>query len=142
MNTKNVYLLLKIVVLIGWITFFIYNIAIVRQLGQDYNNNPADFVFFDDEQHRTAYKESITPNIYRNLWIDEASLVTDCKPMIYVNNFYMNKIDPLIKGVLVLIIMTIFISIPFGDWRETKKKIDKFADKFKEDEDGNNRSVE
>ncbi|MCH8328832.1 MAG: hypothetical protein IIB81_00390 [Nanoarchaeota archaeon] len=135
MKTKKVYLLLRIIVIIGWLTFFGYFLMITKQLGTDYNNNPADFVFFDDEKQRIEYADQVKPSMYSSAWIQEASLVTDCKPMIYFNKFYFEKIEPVIKALVVLIVMTIFISIPWKDWLETKQKIEKPGEKFKGDDD-------
>lgn len=135
MKTKKVYLLLRIIVIIGWLTFFGYFLMITKQLGTDYSNNPADFVFFDDEKQRIEYADQVKPSMYSSAWIQEASLVTDCKPMIYFNKFYFEKIEPVIKALVVLIVMTIFISIPWKDWLETKQKIEKPGEKFKGDDD-------
>ena len=135
MKTKKVYLLLRIIVIIGWLTFFGYFLMITKQLGTDYNNNPADFVFFDDEKQRIEYAEQVMPSMYSSAWIQEASLITDCRPMIYFNKFYFEKIEPVIKALMVLIVMTIFISIPWKDWLKTKQKIEKLGEKFKGDDD-------
>lgn len=143
MKTKRIYLLLRIVVIIAWLTFFGYFLMITKQLGTDYNNNPADFVFFDDENQRIEYAEQVKPeDIYNSAWIQEASLVSDCKPMIYFNKFYFEKIGPVIKALAVLIVMTIFISIPWEDWLRTKQKIEKLGEKFKGDEDGPDKPIE
>lgn len=135
METKKIYLALRILVIIGWVGFFFYNLYIVKFLGSEYNNDPSNFVFFEDEENRQAYRASL--NVYADAsWIDQASLVNECKPVIYFNDFYFEKIDPFIKLVMVLILLTLIIRIDFDEWKNIIKKFKKVADRL-EGDDGN-----
>ncbi|HEC66671.1 hypothetical protein LCGC14_1849320 [marine sediment metagenome] len=132
MKTVNkIYWGLRILVIIGWLTFFFYNLHVVRFLGQEYNKDPSNFVFFDSEQHRESYKTTI---IFPKPWIDEASLIGQCKPAVYMNDFYFSKIDPILRWVFLLIILTIAIRIPPEEWVAMKDKINKWGDKIEIDD--------
>ncbi|KKM21199.1 hypothetical protein LCGC14_1637810, partial [marine sediment metagenome] len=98
-KTKHLYLGLRIIVIIGWLAFFFYNLYLVRFMGQEYIADQSNFVFFDDEQHRTAYKSTL--NYQASDWVDDASLISDCKPMIYFNDFYFDKINPFVILVMI-----------------------------------------
>ncbi len=125
---------LKIIVFAGWILFFMWNLKLAKYFGTEYNKDPSNFVFFENEMDRQAYKT----NIYQgNLqWVDQASLIDQCKPMVWFNDFYFEKIDPLVTYFAVLILLTLISRI---DPKEAIDSFDKFADwmdsKFGDDEE-------
>ena len=116
--------ILRIIAALGWIAFFIYNLYLVKFLGNEYNKDPSNFIFFDDEQHRVEYKASLN---YRSFaasgWVDDASLISQCRPMIYVNDFYFNRLAPIINWFYLLIVLTIAINIPFAEWINLNLKL-------------------
>ncbi len=136
MKIKNIFFALKILIAIGWVAFFIYNLSMVRFVGNEYNKDPSNFVFFDDQQHKEAYKQTYSQSpIGPPAWIDEASLTTQCKPAVYMNDFYFNKIDPVVRWMFLLIILTIAIRIPFPEWRQMNTDLQKLSEKFGDEEE-------
>lgn len=124
---------LRIIVIIGWISFFIYDLYLIRLLGNEYNKDPSNFVFFEDDQQRQAYKTTIP---YLNSdWIEEASLVAECKPMIYFKDFYFQRIDPFVKLSIILIILTLVLRVSPSEWKDMGKKIEKLSEKIEDDAD-------
>ncbi len=133
MKTKRIYQGLRIIIVLGWIAFFVYNLYMIRFLGQEYQRDPSNFVFFDNAQDREAYKTTIP---YGNSdWIKETSLVGQCKPMIYFNDLYFNKIAPFIKLAGLLVLLTLISRIRPGEWISLGKKIEKFSEKLEDDDE-------
>lgn len=128
------YNVLRIIVVLGWLAFFFYNLYLVRLLGNNYIDDPSDFILFESEAQREAYRKqmSYTPG-YNSDWIDEAALVQQCKPMIYFKDFYFKRIDPMVRLLLVLIVLTIAIRIPYEDWKRAAEKIEKLGERFKDE---------
>ena len=124
--------ILRIFVALGWIAFVLYNLHLVKSLGQDYTRDPSDFVFFNSSDHREAYRST---QVYSSAWIDEASLMDQCKPMIYFNDFYFDKIDPIINWMFLLIVLTIAIRIPVSEWKMFRSKLKKISEKLEDDDD-------
>ena len=134
MKTKEtIKITIKIALIIGWSAFLVYNLYLIRLLGNEYNKDPSNFVFFEDEMQRQAYTTNI---LYQNSnWIQEASLVNECKPMIYFKDFYFNKIDPFVRWSGLLILLTLISNIPIGEWRSLRKKINIIDKKLEDDND-------
>ena len=130
-------MILRILVALGWLAFFIYNFYLWKLLVNDYGEDPSSFVFFESEQDRTAYKENslaLNPANYFNTdWIDRAALVDQCRPMIYFKDFYFNKIDPIVSLMFLLVVLTIAIKIPINEWIAAKTKIKKTIEKIEKD---------
>ncbi len=130
MKTKKIYLALKILVAAGWIAFFFYNLYLIRFLGNEYTEDPSNFVFFEDEEQRAEYKKQL---LYQpSAWVDDASLMNQCRPMIYFNDFYFDKLDPVFHWMLLLIVLTIAIKIPYAEWMQMKSKVEKITDKLED----------
>ena len=124
MISKKIYFGLKTIIIIGWIVVFIFNIHIINTLKQDYKDDPANFVFFNSEQHREAYRASINYRMaYNTGWIDDASLVSECRPVVYLYNFYFNHIDRMVKFTILLILLTLLIKIPWNDWKTFRERL-------------------
>ena len=132
-KVNKTYNILRIIVLIGWISFLFYSLYLVRYLGNDYIRDPSNFVFFNDEQHREAYYIVDSTLVYNTDWISKASLIDQCRPMIYINDFYFNKVDLFVKLSALLILLTLFLKTDPREWRDMGKKIEKFSEKFEDD---------
>ena len=128
--------ILRILVALGWLAFFIYNLYLVRFLGNEYIKDPSNFVFFNDEQQRIEYK-MYDESVMGSEWIDRASTLDQCRPMIYFNDFYFDKLDPIWNWIYLLIILTIAIRIPYAEWMQMKSKIEKIAEKLEDDDEKN-----
>lgn len=129
-----VWKILKIFVFIGWLAFLLYVLYIIRLMGSEYAADPSNFVFFEDEQQRVAYRSTL---LYGNQdWVEQASLIDQCKPLVYLNDFYFSRIDLFIRLTMLLILLTLITKIDLAEWKIFKGKFDKFADKLEEEDEG------
>ena len=137
-NLKLFYRILSIVVIVGWIGFLFYNMYLWNYLKEQYEINPSNFVMFDNEKHKEQYKNQL---IYKNHpsttinWINKSSFVSDCKPLIYINDFFFDKISGFLKFTGFLIILTILIKTNPAEWRRIGDKIDKIDKKIEQEQE-------
>ena len=127
----------RILLILGWITFLFWNVYLWKYTVNEYNDDQSNFVFFEDEQDRDTYRASrllINP-FYDPAWISRASLVGQCRPMIWFKDFYLQKVRPFIYFSVALILLTLILRIPFAEHGRTFKKIDKFFKKFQDEDD-------
>jgi len=137
-NLKLFYRILSIVVIAGWIGFLFYNIHLWNYLIKQYEINPSNFVMFDNEKHKEQYKNQLSyknhPSTTIN-WINKSSLVSDCKPLIYINDFFFDKISGFLKFTGFLIILTILTKTNPAEWRRIGDKIDKINKKIEQEQE-------
>lgn len=132
MKTNKIYFILRIVVISGWISFLIYNFNLWRFITAEYNKDPSNFAFFEDEEQRQQYKITY-PAMMDDDWIDRTSLVEQCRPMIYIQDLYFNKIDRFIKLTGLLIVLTLILKVDPREWKSTADKIKKLEEQVEDD---------
>jgi len=137
-NLKLFYRILSIVVIVGWIGFLFYNMYLWNYLIKQYEINPSNFVVFGNKTHKEQYKNQLS---YKNHplttinWINKSSLVSDCKPLIYINDFFFDKISGFLKFTGFLIILTILTKTNPAEWRRIGDKIDKIDKKIEQEQE-------
>lgn len=119
--------ILRIIVLIGWISFFAYNIYVAKYLGNQYLAHPDNFIMFPNETERSNYYESLSVLSDRE-WVKEANLASECRPMLFFNDFYFQKIYPVQNWMLLLILFTIVIRTEPDEWSKLIKKLENLED--------------
>lgn len=130
---SKIYTILRIFVAIGWVSFFFYNLYIANYLGQEYLKDKSNFVMFESEQQKHDYLESLPP--YADIsWVNDVSLTDECKPMLFFNDFYFNKIKPLLPYMAILILITIGIRTTPREWREIGNKFNDITQKIEDEE--------
>lgn len=131
MTKKNnkFFRILRIFLLIGWIGFMAWNFYLWTFLLKQYDQDPSSFVFFESEKDREQYKESrskLNPGLQGYEWIDQVSLVDQCRPMIYFKDFFLDKVKPFIILTFLLIILTLIYRLGPEEIEDMKKLVDKF----------------
>jgi len=130
-NTSKIIKILRLFVIIGWLAFFVYDLYLVRYLGNQYYKDPSNFIMFDDEQHRQAYKSRPSFNL-KDEWIDQASLRKDCRPLDFINDFYFDKVDRFIKLSCLLLLLTLISRLDPAELKRWGAKIGKISDKIED----------
>jgi len=123
----------RILLILGWITFFFWNFYLWIYTANEYKEDMSNFVFFENEKDREEYRASML--IVEPAWISRASLVDQCRPMIWVKDFYLQKVRPFIYFSGALILLTLIFRIPFDELKEKGKKIEGFFKKFQDEDD-------
>lgn len=134
----NFWFFLRILVIIGWISLLLYSLSLVRYLGTEYQKDPSNFVFFEDEEDRESYRASMRykPSVYGYGWINNTSLISECKPAIFINDFYMQRVDPFIWLAFGLVVLTIISKLTPAERQEIKERLSRTAERL--DQEGEN----
>jgi len=134
--------ILRLFVILGWIGFLFYNLHIWKFILAEYGRDPSNFVFFESEQDRQDYKQSqlntFNPSLYgNNTWIERTSLVDQCRPMLYFQDLFFDKIKPFINYSALLILVTLIIRIRPDEWKGMISKLKKISEKVEADDENN-----
>lgn len=122
---KIFFKILWIVLIIGWIGFIAYNFYLWTYILKEYQRDPSNFVFFKDELQREQYK--LTKNKIVSdpgySWVDDVSLMDQCRPMLYFQDLFSEKIQRFIYFTFILILLTLIYRLNPRELEGIKKFI-------------------
>lgn len=114
----------RIVLLIAWILSFGWLLKIGLLLGHDFKEDPGRLSMFETEQERQQYLNVPAPHPgIDKSWAESASLTFQCKPLIYANTFYFDRVRPFLFWIFALIAATLIYKTDWDYIERLRKKL-------------------